>query len=157
MPGTRMSPFITYALIAFMAAYGLVLAVDLVSRRAWKPVLLQVGILGLVIVLLHLAVDFPIPRRAFGGAAPLIAVVIMLVCTILGMAAQHVFYMEDRGFSWLAFVRPIVISPIVLLPLLGSVLGTPQLTNIQLVSFGFLAFQNGFFWKVVLERAKPKV
>jgi drug/metabolite transporter (DMT)-like permease len=147
-----MSPFITYTLITFMVTYVVLLAVDLVVRRAVKSVLAQAVILGLLIIVLHLTVEFPTPKQAFGGASPLFA-----VCVILGMAAHYGFYMGENRFSWRTFVRPIVISPIVLLPLLGSILDTPELTAIQLISFGFLAFQNGFFWEVVLERERAQL
>jgi hypothetical protein len=151
-----MPPFITYMLLVFMAAYGVVLLVELVTTRRLQRFAVQVVLLGLVFVLLHVTVNFPTPRRAFGGASLLATVALMLVCTILGMAAQSIVSMGESRWSWGGFVRPFVISPIVLLPLLGSILGS-ELNLVQLISFGFLAFQNGFFWRVVLERASPKL
>lgn len=44
-----------------------------------------------------------------------------------------------------------------LLPLLGTLQDASQLEAIQVVSFCLLAFQNGFFWKVVFERAQKKL
>jgi hypothetical protein len=152
-----MTPFITYTLLAFMAAYGVVLLVELIATRSIKRFAVQAVLLGLVFVLLHVTVNFPTPRRAFGGASLLAAVALILVCTILGMAAQFIFSMGESRWSWGGLVRPFVISPIVLLPLLGSILGSEQLNTVQLISFSFLAFQNGFFWRVVLERASPKM
>ncbi len=151
-----MTPFITYTLLGFMGLYLLILLHELITSRAVKRVLAQTLILCVVFVVLHLAVDFPIPKQAFGGASPAWTVVIVLVCTILGMAAHGVFFLQERAFVWREFVRPFVISPIVLLPLLGSVLSAPQITTVQVISFAFLAFQNGFFWKEVLKRAQAK-
>jgi hypothetical protein len=59
-------------------------------------------------------------------------------------------------FSWPDLLKPLCISPIVLLPLIGSVQGMKGLESMQVISFALLAFQNGFFWQVVLERASPK-
>jgi hypothetical protein len=152
-----MSPFITYTLLVFMVAYGVVLLVELVATRSIRRFAIQAVLLGLVFVLLRATLNFPTPRQAFGGASLLSTVALMLVCTVLGMGAQSIFSMGESRWSWGGFVRPFVISPIVLLPLLGSMLGSEQLNAIQLISFGFLAFQNGFFWRVVLERAAPKI
>jgi len=152
-----MTPFITYILLAFMVAYGVVLLVELVVTRRIKHFAVQAVLLGLVFVLLHTTMNFPTPKKPFGGASLLAAVILVLICTILGMAAQSIFYMGDSRLSLVGLVRPFVISPIVLLPLLGSILGSEQLNAVQLISFSFLAFQNGFFWRVVLERAGPKI
>jgi hypothetical protein len=72
-----------------------------------------------------------------------------------GIVARHIFYLS-KAFSWLDLLKPLCISPIVLLPLMGSVQGMKELEAIQVVSFALLAFQNGFFWEVILERAKPQ-
>jgi hypothetical protein len=64
-------------------------------------------------------------------------------------------YLQKEQFSWLDLLKPVTISPIVLLPLMGSVQGVGELKEIQVVSFGLLAFQNGFFWQAVLEGARP--
>jgi hypothetical protein len=79
----------------------------------------------------------------------------MFLATLLGIAARYAFYLPRGRFSWLDFLKPISISPIVLLPLLGSVTGSGSLKDIQVLSFAFLAFQNGFFWQAVLEAARP--
>jgi hypothetical protein len=68
----------------------------------------------------------------------------------LGIVANYVYYREGK-FDWRSFVKPMVISPIILIPLIGSVQGSGNVESIQMISFGFLAFQNGFFYKKVLE------
>lgn len=150
-----MSPLITYVLLFFMALYALAIVWELIASRAVKWFAWQaVGLLAVVVVL-NLATGFPAPRQAFGGASPIVTIAIMLVCTVLGIAANYFFYLKGR-FSWQSFLKPVFVSPIVLLPLIGSVQGLPQVESIQLVSFAFIAFQNGFFWRVVLEHAKKK-
>ena len=79
----------------------------------------------------------------------------MFLAIVCGIAARYIFDLRKSQFSVLEFLKPIVISPMVLLPLIGSVLATGELNGMQVVSFALLAFQNGFFWKVVLEGAKP--
>jgi hypothetical protein len=79
----------------------------------------------------------------------------MFVAILLGVMAQYVFYLKGQ-FSGLDFVKPLCISPILLLPLIGSLQSVKELEPIQLVSFALLAFQNGFFWQTVLQRTKPK-
>ena len=151
-----MSPLITFALAVVISLYGLIILIELIATRAIKRFLLEATILVGVIVLLNATTGFPATRQAFGGISPIAAIGIMLVCTLLGIAAHYFFYLKGE-FSWQSFLKPILISPIVLLPLIGSVQGTSSLESLQLISFGFLAFQNGFFWKVVLEHAKTQI
>jgi len=74
---------------------------------------------------------------------------------LLGIAARYVFFLQGK-FAWLDFAKPLCISPILLLPLVSSVQTLKSLDPIQVVSFALLAFQNGFFWQAVLQRARPK-
>jgi hypothetical protein len=57
------------------------------------------------------------------------------------------FTFKEDSLGW--------ISPILLLPLIGSIQAVKSLEAIQVASFALLAFQNGFFWQVVLQRAVP--
>lgn len=150
-----MPPFITYLIIAFGALYVVIILVELAVFRAFKRFLVEILILFVFVVILNVTTGFPAPRQAFGGVSPLAAIGIMFICTSLGIAARYVFYM--RVFTWRSFLKPLVISPIVLLPLIGSVQGSANIESIQLISFGILAFQNGFFWKVILERTQLQI
>ena len=94
-----MSPFITYVLIVCMAAYGIVLLIDGITAQTMKSVFLQTAGLGGVFLLLHITVDFPTPRRTFGGMMPAGVVALMLGCTTLGIAAHYVFYLENKPWS----------------------------------------------------------
>lgn len=151
-----MSPIITYLLILFLGLFGLVIIIELIFSRAVKRFVIQAVILVGVIVFLKVTTGFPAPRVAFGGVTPVIAIGIMFVCTLIGIAAHYYYYMKGK-FAWRTFLKPFIISPIVLLPLIGSVQGTSGLEPIQMVSFGILAFQNGFFWKEVFEHAKSQI
>jgi len=151
-----MSPIITYLLIIFLALFGLFIIIELMVGRAVKKFVTQAAILFVVIVFLKVTTGFPATRVAFGGVTPIVAISIMFVCTLIGIAGHYFFYMKGK-FAWRTFLKPLVISPIVLLPLIGSVQGTSDLEYVQMISFGILAFQNGFFWKEVLEHAKSHI
>jgi len=103
-----------------------------------------------VIVFLNLTIGFPATRVAFGGASPIVAIGIMFICTLIGIAGHYFYYMKVK-FNWRTFLKPMVISPIILLPLIGSVKGPSELEPIQMISFAILAFQNGFFGRRYLK------
>ena len=146
-------------------AYFVVILVELAHRRKWLRFLLEALVL---VVLLALALFFGTAGNgavsmggpgnvSFGapGTSPIATIAIMFVATVLGIAARFIFYLEKNQFSWIDLLKPIAISPMVLLPLMGSVQTTAELSSMQIISFSLLAFQNGFFWQAVLAAAKP--
>lgn len=152
-----MSSLITVIILIGMGLLVVIFLIEDLRDKTYARLAIKCGVLLVVFLFLNLATGFPKPstKQAFGGVSPLGAIGLMFVCIILGMAARYIFYLKGK-FSWLAFVKPLCVSPIVLLPLFGSVQGMQELETIQMVSFGLLAFQNGFFWQVVLDRAKPQ-
>jgi hypothetical protein len=130
-------PYGTTIAVAVLAiACALLLVVDLARghrRRGTVGLILLVAFL----IALYVTTGFPFPtegRVSFGGT---ISVWWAIFAT------------------WLDFLRPIVVSPMVLLPLIGSLSSGP-LEAIQLFSMALLAFQNGYFWQQVLKDAKPR-
>jgi len=152
-----MSPLITLIILTGMGLLLVIFIIEDLRGKTYSRLAIKCGAVFLVFLVLNFATGFPQPstKQAFGGVSPLGAIGLMFVCVILGMAARYIFYLK-RKFSWLAFLKPLCVSPMVLLPLVGSVQGLQELETIQMVSFGFLAFQNGFFWQVVLDSAKPQ-
>jgi len=152
-----MTPIITYALAAFLAFYCIIILIELALYRKIKRFALEVLIPVGALALLYLTTGFPFPatKQAFGGESPLAIIGLMFVCVLVGIAARYIFYLKGT-LSWLSLLKPLCISPLVLLPLIGSVQGIATFEPIQMISFGILAFQNGFFWEIVLERAKPQ-
>jgi hypothetical protein len=158
-----MPALINYALIACLAIALLLAVLDHIRRPSWRRFLIYVVGLGVIAVALFLTTGFPFPssRRAFGarregasgGASQLLALALMFFGVVLGIAATYVFNLTG-AFSWRDLARPLVVSPLVLLPLIGSLQGA-NLEPVQLVCFTVLAFQNGFFWQQVLRDAKP--
>jgi len=66
---------------------------------------------------------------------------------LLGMVGQYMWGIKSRAqFRWAEFVRPLWVSIIVFTPFWSTV-------HVSGVSYGAAAaaYQNGFFWKVVLE------
>lgn len=138
---------------------GLYLAailVDLLRSRRYKRFLLEliplIGLLILDVLITSASTGY----IAFGsGSSPAVAIWIMFGAILLGVAARYIFYLQGQ-FSWLDFAKPLCISPILLLPLVGSIQAVKDLETMQLVSFALLAFQNGFFWQAVLARSAEK-
>ncbi len=80
-----------------------------------------------------------------------------LVASLFGMGARYIFYLRG-AFSWRAFARPLVVSPLVIAPLAMALVDVDAKVTIKtFISTGLLAFQNGFFWQVVLEARKREL
>jgi len=151
-----MTVWINTALIVCFAFSLIIALIDYFRGRSTRRLLVFLAVLSILAAGLYLTTGFPFleSRQAFGGgASPLIAVGLMFVSVVLGIIATYIFNLSG-AFSWRDFARPLVVSPIVLLPLIGSLQGA-ALEPIQLVCFAILAFQNGFFWQQVLREVKP--
>ncbi len=152
-----MNSFVTQLLILFSGLYLVLLVVEGIAARSVKKILPEFLLFCAFLLLLNWITGFPVPSsmQAFGGVSPLTALGLMFGCTILGIMAHYFFYLQGK-FSWQEFLKPLVISPIIFLPLVGSVQSLTGLESMQMISFAILAFQNGFFWKEVFGRVKKK-
>jgi hypothetical protein len=138
------------------AAYFALVLIDLARFRRARRFLLELLPLALLLIVDVLLASARNGYVSFGpGASPVVAVFIMFGAILLGIAARYIFYLQGQ-FAWLDFTKPLCISPILLLPLMSSVQTLKDLEPVQVLSFALLAFQNGFFWQAVLERARPK-
>lgn len=145
-------PIIRICVLVYLAA----ILVEFALTRRITRFFAELGALVALVLFALLLTNSVTGRVAFGhGTSPLGTVGWMLAATLLGIASRYVFYLQKGHFSWLDLVKPMAISPIVLLPLLGSVQTAGELKDLQVVSFAFIAFQNGFFWQTVLEVARP--
>jgi hypothetical protein len=87
-------------------------------------------------------------------------VVVLYVCMFLGIVC-HYFYSwflkikkERVPFDWGNFLAPIFASPIIFVPLLAAFQSADiDLTKLTVPKFMIflVAFQNGFFWKEVVD------
>ncbi len=136
--------------------YTAAIVVELILRKKLRRFAFELVLLLLVIILALLINNAATGKVSFGQkTSPFATVGVMFAATIFGIAARYIFYLQKGQFSWLDFLKPLVITPIVLLPLIGSVQTSDELSSMQVLSFAVLAFQNGFFWQAVLEGAKP--
>ena len=91
--------------------------------------------------------------------------IVLYVCMLVGMAFNYLFTLflkpkENReAFDLGAFLVPMLASPLVFIPLLGAFQNAPvDLTNLTLPKYMifFVAFQNGFFWKEVVDNLRKR-
>jgi hypothetical protein len=139
----------------------LLVVVVLAERRAFK---LLVGLaLGLIAVAVtkNLALSGNLVEvKGHGAGLPWGLIGLLYLALIAGMAAQYAFLKSPRArFRWPAFLKPFLASPVVFLPLLGSLEdqldgGPWTLSRLMLV---FVAFQNGFFWKTFFDAQAGKL
>ncbi len=141
-----MLPIPNYVLLFSVIFYAIIIIIDLALYQAIKRCLIEGIILVIILALLHITTGFPIPKQAFGDVAPILAIGIMFLSTLLGMIGRYIFY-KKGGRSWRSFLKPLGIAPIIFLPLIGTVKGVTKLDPIQLISLAVLAYQTGFFWK----------
>ena len=82
--------------------------------------------------------------------------------TILGIIGHHLFVqlkgLQDVGkqkkIRWMPVFKPLVISPLIFLAVLNELtkMNAQANTLTAMVTQCVLAFQNGFFWKTVMEQ-----
>jgi hypothetical protein len=148
-----MTPFVTNLIAVSLIILLLVIIVDLL-RGSKLMALYQLLGLGIFLWILHVASDFPHARVPFGDVEHVSMILLLYGCTVAGMIAGYFFYLRGT-FRWRGFLRPILVSPIIFLPLVGLVSTSDEKTQItQSISLCILAFQSGFFWKVVFARAE---
>ena len=133
------------------ACAGLYLLVIIIewwqSRNFLRFSLELLPLLGLIVIDLFLA-SATAGYITFGADnSSLYVVLLMFIAILLGVSARYVFYLKGK-FAWLDFCKPLCLSPLLLLPLIGSLQSIKSFEPIQIVSFVLLAFQNGFFGKL---------
>lgn len=146
-----MAFFIVKVAILILAIYALLILVELFTKRSIKIFFVELFIFLILSGILRVMSDSQELRRiAFGGISPITAIIIMFGSIILGIIANHRYV--SRKISWHSLSRPIVISPMILLPLIGTLPSSTDLESLQLICLSIIAFQNGFFWKTIFER-----
>ena len=86
--------------------------------------------------------------------------------TLLGIFGHHVFVqikgLKERGkqrkLRWMPILKPLIISPLIFLAVLNQLEQISVHANsLKVIITQFiLAFQNGFFWKTVIEQLEKK-
>jgi hypothetical protein len=146
-----MSRFVTSFLVLFLVFFIAYIVVEVIRSRRWRRFLIQLAVVAAVIVILNLTTGFPQPKVHFGGSSVLLAVAVMFGCVLAGMIANLLYYSSER-FSFRTLLKPFIVAPLVMAPVIGSLESAPRIETIQLLTLALLSFQNGFFWRSVLER-----
>lgn len=149
-----MPAIISHAITGCLLLLCLDVIVQVVRTRKLARFFIMLAVYALVALILHVLTGYPGTRAAFGAGPTVGLIGLMFFCILLGMAARYGFYLRSQ-FSISAFLRPLFVSPLVLLPLLGTVQPDTRPQLIQVLSLAILAFQNGFFWRTVFEKTKP--
>jgi hypothetical protein len=147
-----MPTLVTNTLVGVIVIYALFVIVEAIYDRKLKSPLVQLAFLIAAVLVLRLTTGFPQSRQSFGGIGIVPAIAIMFLFVVAGIAARQIFYLKG-AFSWRRVLKPVVISPIVLLPLIGSLHGSTDVEQFQMISLALLSFQNGFFWTTILEHS----
>jgi len=148
-----MTPLVTLIIIFCLSSYTIFALIDFIRFRKAKRLMIEVVAIVLCIFLLNRATGFPVVQNyVFGGPGIVSTIVLLFICVILGMVANYFFHLK-RKFSWVTLTKPLFVSPIILLPLIGTV-NYEGLEPVQLISLLFLAFQNGFFWKEIFNKVQ---
>ena len=157
----RLDLFNGLLLVSGTASAAVVFYLALRSRR--PRTIVATLVLLLVGALIVYAVS-PTATITRGDEANGVTLVISYVAMLLGMAAHYFYAQADRGakkvkFQWLAFLMPILASPIVFIPLVSIAGEVPAVggafTHAKVMVY-LVAFQNGFFWKHFFERQKQE-
>ena len=91
----------------------------------------------------------------------------LYLATVLGIAGQHVFIQikglgeagRQKRLKWLPLLKPLVISPLIFLAVLSQLtkMGVQANTLTAVVTQFAVAFQNGFFWKTIMEHVERNI
>lgn len=153
-----MSPDINATVLICMILY-LFMIIIILKRNCSIQNWFHLGGFFLVLSFLYLLFGFPFPTPGLqsfgGGVSPIIGVCIIEVGVILGIVAELI-NRKPRKPAPIEILQPILASPIVLLPLYGTIHTLPKLQSKQIIWLVLLGFQNGWFWKTVIEKVKPK-
>ena len=149
------------ASIILFTSFGLFLIsmlIDFVRVRDYKVLVGEI-----LLSILLISIFFLTPTTTSGGMVSfgeddesLLSIILLLLgFVILGMIGNYFFHLKTK-FHWLTFVKPMFISPIVLVPFIGLI-GHEKIDASQAVSLAFLAFQNGFFWKEIYNKTQGAI
>jgi hypothetical protein len=119
---------------------------------------LLLGSIGLLVFILMIVVSSNLPSgieaKGDSGHVPWTMVGLMYLAMVLGIVAQS-FYFSGTTSLPSTWVKPVLASPIVFIPLVSSYQSSLlSMNGISLAELMILlvSFQNGFFWKVIFDK-----
>ena len=135
-------------------AYLVLIATKLIGGARRRLAAIQLAALLLALAVLRSQTGFPdsalVPFGAAFGLGVGWTILLMGACLVLGMIANYVYFLST--FSWREFLRPLCISPLLLVPLIGATGDSDQIGLVRAVSLCLVSFQSGFFWRSVFTR-----
>lgn len=100
---------------------------------------------------------FPKPLIAFSEPISIVFLIGLQVSVMVGIFSNQLYAAPPGTLrSWDELAKPLLVAPLLLLPLLGSLEGCGKLSAIQGASFLLLGFQSGFFWRKVFQRIQTE-
>ena len=128
------------------------------ARRATLFIAMSLLVIGLGVIGLS---QLETRETMAVGAPPFpwMQVSLLFLAMILGMIAQYFYFHDVTKLDWSSFTKPFFASPIVFLPLVSATQGSMdglevfEMSDLMLL---LVAFQNGFFWKMVFDRQQQQ-
>lgn len=153
-----LGPLNSLLLVSGAASAVVLLFLALRTRRP-RVIILTLLVVALSAWIVYSVAPGTAGTRGEGDGATLI---ISYVAMVLGMTSHYVYVQAQQGakklkFNWLAFVMPILASPIVFIPLVSLAGEVPAVGGPfaqAKVMVYLVAFQNGFFWKHFFDQRK---
>lgn len=133
-----------YTVVAFMGYIT-----NLGERQRMIGVALGVAVSLLIVWLLN-----PFGSLQSFGPSPIILILLMIISIVLGSVAEFIFSLGNKKIRWRELIKPILISPLLLFPLIGLLQKAESLDTLASISLMLVAFQNGFFWRQMVEKLK---
>ncbi|MGY0313541.1 hypothetical protein ACV4QK_16880 [Alteromonas macleodii] len=149
-----MPPLTNNILVISLLLFFLLTVISSFKYKEKGIALFQLIILIVLTSPLVVFYEFPIPKVSFGNAESLKNITLVYFALVAGMIANHLFF--TTKFNFMLMLKPILVSPIVMMPLFSLVENSNEDNSIKLISLIFIAFQNGFFWKSVFEQVEKK-
>ena len=147
-------------------AWLVLIVVELARKKARYAAAfgIQVVLIAISAAVLHKFFGYFNTLEIKGGTTVKEAVTLtgLYLSTLLGIVGHHLFVQirglhepgRQRKIRWLPILKPLVISPLIFLAVLNELtkMGAQATTLTAMVTQCVLAFQNGFFWKTVMEQ-----
>jgi len=145
----------TSILAIVVVSYFIYLIFDLATTKRYKYNAIQLLVLALFVTFLNIKTGFPFPKVSFGSVSSELTFLLMFVFIIVGMVSNHLFFNEKLNLG--KCLKPILVSPMILLPLYSLIDGIETLESMKTASLCLIAYQNGFFWKVLFEKIEGSI
>jgi hypothetical protein len=150
---------ISLSLLVLVLLYELLVKKSASRSVAFKSIGTTIVLLLVIALSIFLVATYhPHELKAAADRGPVswVMVLLLYLAMVLGMIAQSFFFQKPGDPTGPgSMIKPILASPIVFIPLVSSYQSNltwpapPTLPDLMIM---LVAFQNGFFWKVVFDK-----